>query len=71
MHSFFVSKECHSNGCAATVDVSYPSIPLFLLYNPELVRGMMRPVFKFARRNRHLSAVFHAEAQLQTVFYFS
>lgn len=45
----FVSKECHSNGCAATVDVSYPSIPLFLLYNPELVRGMMRPVFKFAR----------------------
>lgn len=46
----FVSKECHSNGCAATVDVSYPSIPLFLIYNPELVRGMMRPVFKFARR---------------------
>ncbi len=45
----WVSKECHSNGCAATVDVSYPSIPLFLLYNPELVRGMMRPVFRFAR----------------------
>lgn len=45
----WISKECHSNGCAATVDVSYPSIPLFLLYNPELVRGMMRPVFRFAR----------------------
>jgi len=45
----FVSKECFSNGCAVTVDVSYPSIPLFLLYNPELVRGMMRPIFKFAR----------------------
>lgn len=45
----FVSKECYSNGCAATVDVSYPSIPLFLLYNPELVKGMMRPIYKYAR----------------------
>ena len=44
----FISKECFSNGCAATVDVSYPSIPLFLLYNPELVRGMLRPIYKFA-----------------------
>ena len=45
----FVSKECYSNGCAATVDVSYPSIPLFLLYNPELVKGMMRPIYKYTR----------------------
>jgi hypothetical protein len=44
----FLSKECYSNGCIATVDVSYPSIPLFLLYNPELVRAMMRPIFKYA-----------------------
>ncbi len=44
----FISKECFSNGCAATVDVSYPSIPLYLIYNPELVRGMMRPIYKFA-----------------------
>ncbi|MFA6947689.1 MAG: DUF4965 domain-containing protein [Eubacteriales bacterium] len=44
----FISKECFSNGCAATVDVSYPSIPMFLLYAPELVRGMMRPIFKYA-----------------------
>ena len=44
----YISKECNSNGCAATVDVSYPSIPMYLIYNPELVKGMMRPVYKFA-----------------------
>ena len=43
----FLSKENHSNGCIATVDVSYPSIPLYLIYNPELVKGMMRPIYKF------------------------
>lgn len=45
----FLSKECDSNGCIATVDVSYPSMPLFLLYNTELVKGMMRPILKYAR----------------------
>lgn len=45
----FLSKECGSNGCIGTVDVSYPSVPLFLLYNTELVKGMMRPIMKFAR----------------------
>ncbi len=44
----FLSKENNSNGCIGTVDVSYPSIPLFLLLNPEFVRGMCRPILKFA-----------------------
>ena len=45
----FLSKECASNGCIGTVDVSYPSIPLYLLFNTELVKGMMRPILKFAK----------------------
>lgn len=44
----FISKECYSDGCAATVDVTYPSMPLFLLFDPELVKGMIRPIFEFA-----------------------
>lgn len=45
----YFSKECHSNGCINTVDVSYPAVPLFLLYNPSLIKGMITGIFEFAR----------------------
>ncbi len=45
----FLSKENESNGCIGTLDVTYPSIPLFLKYNPEFVNGMLRPIIKYAK----------------------
>lgn len=44
----YLSKENDSNGCIGTTDISYPSVPLFLRYNTELVKGMLRPIFRFA-----------------------
>lgn len=45
----FLSKECYSNGCIATVDISYPSMPLYLYSNVKLLKGMLLPIFKFAK----------------------
>lgn len=43
-----LAKENDSCGCLGTVDVSYPSCPIFLRYCPDLVNALCRPVLEFA-----------------------
>lgn len=46
------SKENNSSGCVNIVDLTYPSAPLFLVYNPELQKTMMTSIFEYSASSR-------------------
>ena len=45
-------KECFSNGCIATVDVTYPAAPIFMFLSNDLLKATVTPVLDYAATRR-------------------